>query len=103
MTRRMAAPVGAANPHPPCPTRRPPHGEGINRCRRTPTARLATARTYTLGESTIPPSCRRIGPGDWDHLHLAEIVDAWPELPEAILAGIRAMVRAAPEKLRPNR
>jgi hypothetical protein len=72
----------------------PPHGEGINRCRRGRTARLATARTCTVGETTIPPSCRRIGPGDWDYPHLADIVDAWPELPEAIRTGIRAMVKA---------
>jgi hypothetical protein len=56
---------------------------------------LPTARTSTIEETTIPPLCRRIGPGDWDHLHLAAVVDAWPELPEATKAGIVAMVKAA--------
>jgi len=46
-----------------------------------------------LGETTIPPSWRRIGPGDWDHIYLAAVVDAWPELPEALKAGIVAMVK----------
>jgi hypothetical protein len=59
---------------------------------------LPTARKSILGETTIPPSWRRIGPGDWDHLHLAAVVDAWRELPEAIQAGIEAMVKASTEK-----
>ena len=54
---------------------------------RNPTTTLATTRTSTLGGTRIPPSCRRISPGVWDYLHLADIVDAWPELPEAIKAG----------------
>jgi len=61
-------------------------------------ARLPTARTSTLGETTIPPSWRRIGPGDGDHLYLAAVVDASPEPPEAIKAGILAMVKASTEK-----
>jgi hypothetical protein len=91
----MAVPVGAANLHPPRPTQRRPRGEGIDRYRRSPTAKLPTARTSTLRETTIPPLCRRIGPGDWDHPDLAVVVAAWPELPEAIRAGIVAMVKAA--------
>ncbi len=53
------------------------------------------ARKSIVGETTIPPSWRRIGPGDWDHPDLAAVVDAWPELPEAIKAGIVAMVKAS--------
>ena len=47
---------------------------------------------------TIPPSWRRIGPQDWDHLDLATAVNALPELPEAIEAGIVPMVKASTEK-----
>ncbi|MGA2704861.1 MAG: hypothetical protein ABSH35_27685 [Isosphaeraceae bacterium] len=59
---------------------------------------MPTARKSVVGESTIPPSCRRIGPGDWDHFHLAAVVDARPGLPETIKAGIVAMVKASTEK-----
>ncbi|MGA7495563.1 MAG: hypothetical protein WBX00_02435 [Isosphaeraceae bacterium] len=59
---------------------------------------MLTARKSILGETTIPPSWYRIGPGDWDHLHLAAVVDAWPELPEAMKAGIVAMVKPSIEK-----
>jgi len=52
---------------------------------------LPTARKSILGETTIPPSWCRIGPGDWDHAHLAAVVDPWPELPQAIRAGIVTM------------
>jgi hypothetical protein len=54
---------------------------------RSSTTTLATTRTSTLCGTRIPPSCRRIGPGVWDYLILADIVDAWPKLPEAIKAG----------------
>ena len=42
--------------------------------------------------TTIPPSCRRIGPGDRDYSQPAAVVDAWPNLPGAIPAGILARV-----------
>ena len=35
---------------------------------------------------------------DWDHPDLAAFVTVWPELPEAIKAGIVAMVKAASGK-----
>jgi len=59
---------------------------------------LATTGTSTPGRTTIPPSCRRIFPGDWDHPDLAAVVNAWPELPEAIKAGIVVMIKAASGK-----
>jgi len=37
-------------------------GEGIDRCRGTPTTRPPGARTCTHRETTIRPSCRRISP-----------------------------------------
>ena len=52
--------------------------QGIGKGRKTIT--LATSLPHF--NSNLPPE-------------LAEVVDAWPELPEAIRAGIVAMVRAA--------
>jgi len=53
------------------------------------------ARKSILAGTTIPPLCRRIGPGDWHHPDPAAVVDAWPEPHEALKAGILAMAKTA--------
>src|SRR5271157_1727526 len=96
MTRRMAVPVGAAPLHPPRPTRRRPRGEGIDRCRRSPTAKLPTARRSTLRGTTIPPLWRRIGPRYWDHPDTAA---AWEgDQVEYVATGQRQSQRSRGKK-----
>jgi hypothetical protein len=60
------------------------------------TSSQISAKTVDFGQGgaksgALPPESRSIDPA------LATIIDAWPTLPEALRAGILAMIRAAGE------
>ncbi len=65
-------------------TLRQPHPDSRSRTEPTLSA--------SIRPPTATPNATRMLPDDRD---LAAVVDAWPDLPEAIRAGIVAMVKAA--------
>jgi hypothetical protein len=58
---------------------------------------LSSRQDATESDSIRPPTATKNAPSDRvvADADLAAVVDAWPGLPEAIKAGILAMVKAA--------
>ena len=93
--------VWGSSPHPGTSRTSPSSPDDTSHLRQTHQGRSSRPNPTLPGPSRSPRATRGatrvcvVAPAPEDNPDLAAVVEAWPDLPEALKAGILAMVKAA--------